>query len=266
MSGQQITTLFYPGSSFDPNSSTINTIPHSNFGNQVVGNYDTKLINGNAFIYDIPSGTYTQNNRPNSASTTAYGVYGNRIAGGTADFRPGGGVGVLHGYIYNQSTGVFTLYDAPGSTAVTHFEGITSGGRANTFNLVADSVDTSGTPHAWAVHVDANGVATWTEIAVPVPGTSGTYVTSANSVYGNTVIGVYVGPGGVVTAFLTNIPGSFYNPITNTGTLTVSAPGAAAISVAGDDVMNSGTVLATGANGVGITSGTSKRATLRSSA
>ncbi len=70
------------------------------------------------------------------------------------------------------------------------------------------------------------------------------------------MIGVYVGPGGVVTAFLTNIPGSFYNPITNTGTLTVSAPGAAAISVAGDDVMNSGTVLATSTNGVGITSGT----------
>jgi subtilase-type serine protease len=264
-SGQQITTLFYPSLSFDPNSSTLNTIPHSNFGNQVVGNYDTRLINGNAFIYDIPSGTFTNNNRPNSASTTAYGVYGNRIAGGTADFKPGGGVGVLHGYIYNQSNGVFTLYDAPspttpGSTAVTavtHFEGITSGGRANTFNLVADSVDTAGTTHAWAVHVDATGAATWTELAVPVPGAPGTtYVTSANSVYGNTVIGVYVGPGGVVTAFLTNIPGSFYNPVTNTGTLTASAPGAAAISVAGDDVMNSGTIQATGTNSVGITSGT----------
>jgi subtilase-type serine protease len=241
MSGQQLTTLFYPG------SSTINTIPHSNFGNQVVGNYDTILATGNAFIYDIPSGTYTTNNRPGAVSTTAYGVYGNRIAGGTTDPGPGG---VLHGYIYNQSTGVFTLYDAPGATAVTHFEGITSGGRANTYNLVADSVDLSGNPHAWAVHVDANGVATWTEITVP-----GASVTSANSVYGNTVIGVYV-VGGVTRAFLTNIPGAFYNPITNTGNLTVSTPNAAAISVAGDDVVNSGTILATGANGVGITSGT----------
>jgi len=249
-SGQQLTTLMSPG--------WINTIAHSNFGNQVVGNYDTSLATGNAFIYDIPSGTYTTNNRPVgggfAASTTAYGIYGGRIAGGTTDPGPGG---VLHGYIYNQSTGVFTLYDAPGATAVTHFEGITSGGRANTYNLVADSVDLSGTQHAWAVHVDANGVATWTEVAVPVPGSPGTtYITSANSVYGNTVIGVYVGPGGVVTAYLTNIPGSFYNPITNTGTLTASAPGAAAISVAGDDVMNSGTILATGTNTVGITSGT----------
>jgi subtilase-type serine protease len=246
-SGQQITTLFYPGSSFDPSSSTINTIPHSNFGNQVVGNFDTILATGNAFIYDIPSGTYTTNNRPGAVSTTAYGVYGNRIAGGTTDPGPGG---VLHGYIYNQSTGVFTLYDAPGATAVTHFEGITSGGRANTYNLVADSVDLSGIPHAWAVHVDTNGVATWTEITVP-----GASVTSANSVYGNSVIGVYV-VGGVTRAYLTNIPGLFYNPITNTGNLTVSAPNAAAISASGDDVMNSGTILATGTNGVGITSGT----------
>jgi subtilase-type serine protease len=241
-SGQQITTLFYPG------ASTINTIPHSNFGNQVVGNYDTILATGNAFIYDIPSGTYTTNNRPGAVSTTAYGVYGNRIAGGSTDPGPGG---VLHGYIYNQSTGAFTMYDAPGvGTVATHFEGITSGGRANTFNLVADSVDLQGNVHAWAVHVDANGVATWTEIAVP-----GAAVTSANSVYGNTVIGVYV-LGGVTRAYLTNIPGSFYNPVTNTGSLTVSAPNAAAISVAGDDVMNSGSILATGANGMGISSGT----------
>ena len=240
-SGQQLTTLIYPG------SSTIDTIPHSNFGNQVVGNYDTILATGNAFIYDIPSGTFTTNNRPGAVSTTAYGIYGGRIAGGTTDPGPGG---VLHGYIYNQSTGVFTLYDAPGATAVTHFEGITSGGRANTYNLVADSVDLSGNPHAWAVHVDANGVATWTEITVP-----GASLTSANSVYGNTVIGVYV-IGGVTRAYLTNIPGTFYNPITNTGSLTVSAPGAAAISVNGDDVMNSGAILATGTNGVGITSGT----------
>ena len=252
-SGQQITTLFYPGSSFDPNSSTINTIPHSNFGNQVVGNYDTILATGNAFIYDIPSGTYTTNNRPGAVSTTAYGVYGNRIAGGSTDPGPGG---VLHGYIYNQSTNVFTLYDAPGATAVTHFEGITSGGRANTYNLVADSVDLSGKPHAWAVHVDTNGVATWTEIAVPVPGSPGsTYVTSANSVYGNTVIGVYVTSSGTF-AYLTNIPGNFYNPVTNTGSLIASAPGAAAISVNGDDVANSGTIQATGAGSMGITSGT----------
>ena len=73
-----------------------------------------------------------------------------------------------HGYIYNQNTGTFTLYDAPGvGTVATHFEGITGGGRAGEFNLVADSVDIDGKVHAWAVHVDANGVATWTELKAP---------------------------------------------------------------------------------------------------
>ena len=233
--GAQLTTLIYPG------GSTLNTLAHSTFGNQVVGNYDTILATGNAFIYDIPTGTFTTNNRPGAVSTTAYGVYGNRIAGGYA-------APTLHGYIYNQDTGIFTSYDAPGSV-VTHFEGITGGGRANTFNLVADSVDALGNPHAWAVHVDSAGVATWTEIAVP-----GATVTSANSVYGDKVIGVYV-QNGVTKAFVVTVPG-IYNPVTNSIALSSSTPGAVAITGAGDDVVNSGSITMTGANSIGITSDT----------
>ncbi len=233
--GAQITTLVYPG------AGTLNTLAHSTFGNQVVGNYDTILATGNAFIYDIPSGTFTTNNHPGAVSTTAYGVYGNRIAGGFAD-------PTLHGYIYNQDTATFTTYNAPGAV-VTHFEGITGAGRANTFNLVADLVDIHGKPHAWAVHVDAAGIATWTEIAVP-----GAEVTSANSIYQNKLIGVYV-EGGVTRAFVTTVPG-IYDPVTNTTNLTTNTPGTAAITGAGDDVANSGSILATGAGSQGINSGT----------
>jgi len=233
--GAQLTTLLYPG------GGTLNTLAHSTFGNQVVGNYDTILATGNAFIYNIPTGTFTTNNVPGAVSTTAYGVYGNRIAGGYAD-------PTLHGYIYNQDTGIFTTYNAPGSV-VTHFEGITSAGRANTFNLVADSVDVLGNTHAWAVHVDAAGVATWTEIAVP-----GASVTSANSIYQDKLIGVYV-KDGVTRAYVTTVPG-IYDPVTNTGNLTNNTPGAAAINGAGDDVANSGSILSTGAGGQGINSGT----------
>jgi len=186
--GQQLTTLVAPnGPTASPN--TINTIAHSTFGNQVVGNFDTTLATGNAFLYDIPSNTFTTINRPGAISTTAYGVYGNRIAGGSA-----AGPGLSRAYILNTDTGVYTTYDAPGTgTVVTHFEGITSGGRANTFNLVADSLDATGS-HAWAVHVDEAGTATWTELAVPLCGSTGTSacVTSGNSIYGNTAIGVYV--------------------------------------------------------------------------
>ncbi len=233
--GSQLSTLIYPG------GDTLYTIAHSNFGNQVVGNYDTRFATGNAFVYDIPTGTFTTNNKPGAVSTTAYGVYGNRIAGGFAD-------PTLHGYIYNQSTRLFTTYDAPGAV-VTHFEGITSGGRANTYNLVADSVDINGNPHAWAVHVDAAGLATWTEIAVP-----GASVTSANSTYGGYVIGVYV-ENGVTRAYLVNVPG-LYNPVTNSVNLTSGVAGAVAIDGAGDDVVNNGSIQMSGANAIGIANGT----------
>lgn len=244
-SGSQPTTLRYPDG-----SSTLYTIAHSTFGNQVVGNYDTRLATGNAFIYNIPTGTFTTNNKPGAISTTAYGVYGNRIAGGYGENSGPGPVPIPteHGYIYNQVTNVFTRYDAPNSV-LTHFEGITGGGRANTYNLVADSIGTDGKPHAWAVAVDAAGIATWTELSVP-----GADVTSANSTYGGQVIGVYV-QGGTTKAFVVNVPG-LYNPVSNSGSVTSGAAGAVAINGAGDDVVNTGSILMTGLNSVGIDNGT----------
>jgi hypothetical protein len=115
-------------------------------------------------------------------------------------------------------TGVYTDYDAPGTgTVVTHFEGITGGGRANTYNLVADSVDGNGVVSAWVVHIDANGTATWIPLSV-----NGN-VTSANSIYGSTAIGVFV-QNGVTSAFTTTVPG-IYNPITNNGALSTGTAG-----------------------------------------
>lgn len=243
--GSQLTTLIFPG------GSTLNTILHSTFGNQVVGNYDTSLATGNALIYNISAGTFTNANIPGATSTTAYGVYGDRISGGYYV----GPVQGERGYIYNQDTATYTSYNAPGSdptlhaTSVTHFEGITSAGRANTFNLVADSVDDSGTPHAWVAHVDSLGVATWTEIAVP-----GAASTSANSMFGNTVIGVYV-KNGVTYAYTVQVSG-LYDPVTNSAALSFAAPGAVGITGGGDDVINSGSISMTGANAVGISGGT----------
>src|SRR5262245_42998957 len=249
--GQQITTLAFPG------SSTLETIAHSTFGNQVVGNYDTTVFRGNAFLYDIPTGSYTTINHPGptpggaALSTTAYGVWANRIAGGYTDPGPGGNT---HGYILNQNTGVYSVYDAPGVGVIaTHFEGITAGGRAGEFNLVADSVDATGV-HAWAVHVDANGVATWTELKVRRAHDPLCCLTSGNSIYQDTAIGIFV-EDGKTKAFTTTMPG-YYNPLTNNGTLTATTPFGAAISaVTGDDVVNNGTVLASSANSTGIASG-----------
>ena len=47
--GQQYTTLVVPGA--------VNTIAHSQFGNQVVGNFNTTTALGSAFIYDMTSGS-----------------------------------------------------------------------------------------------------------------------------------------------------------------------------------------------------------------
>ena len=182
-------------------------------------------------------------NRPGPfTSTTAYGVYGNRIAGGSSL-----GPGLSRAYILNQDTGVYTDYDAPGvGTVVTHFEGITGGGRANTYNLVANSVDANGTVGSWVVHIDENGAATWIPLAVP-----GASVTSANSIYGSTAIGVFV-QNGVTSAFITTVPG-IYNPITNNGALSTGTAGAVALQgIQGDDIVNNGTVTTTGVGSVGV--------------
>jgi subtilase-type serine protease len=73
-----LTTLVYPST---PSAPTLFTIAHSTFGNQIVGNYDTSLATGNAFLYTINTGAYQKINLP-GISSTAYGIWGNMIAGG----------------------------------------------------------------------------------------------------------------------------------------------------------------------------------------
>ncbi len=239
-SGKTLTNLIYPSS----DAQTLFTIAHSTFGNQVVGNYDTELKTGNAFIYNINTGTYTTNNIPGAVSTTAYGIYGDKIAGGYAKAEIGGGIGPEHGYIYDQTTGTYETYDHPGAI-VTHFEGITGAGRSDEYNLVANWVSADGAIHPAVMHIDALGRVTWYEI--DIPGTS----VSANSAYGDNVIGIYVDDSGI-HGYLATIPG-LYNPIRNTGSLTFSGENAAALSGRkGDDIVNSGTIQASGNGGIGI--------------
>jgi subtilase-type serine protease len=239
--GQQITNLVYPS---ENGAKTLFTIAHSTFGHQVVGNYDTDLATGNAFIYDINTGTYTTNNIPGAISTTVYGIYGDKIAGGYAEARIGGGLGPEHGYIYDLTTGTHRTYDHPGAIA-THFEGITSAGRSGEYNMVANWISADGAVHPAVMHVNALGIATWYEIDIPGE------VVSSNSAYGDKVVGIYVADG-KTNGYVATIEG-IYNPIRNTGTLTSGADNDAALSgLKGDDIVNSGTVEVTGQAGVGI--------------
>ena len=240
--GQQYTTVNVPGAA--------NTIAHSQFGNLVVGNFNTTTPAGSAFVFNAATSTFSTYTKPGAVSTSAYGIWGNTIAGGYTGLSPGPGLVLGRAYLYNQTTGVFTSYDAPGATLATHFEGISAGGRANEFNLVANSIDVFGGLHTWAVHVDSTGAATWTEITVP----GGTNPTG-NSVYADKVIGIVTfGPN--VKAYIATVAG-FYNPVTNTGTLVANTNGATALSATnGDDVLNTGRIVASAPNSTGIASGT----------
>ncbi|SFV34389.1 autotransporter outer membrane beta-barrel domain-containing protein [Hyphomicrobium facile] len=244
--GANLTTLIYPSTQMNP---TLFTIAHSTFGDTVVGNYDTQLATGNAFIYSISTGTYVTNNFPGAISTTAYGVYGNLIAGGYSPVGVGNGLGLDRGYIYNMTTDTWKTYNHP-DAVITHFEGITGGGRAGTYNLVSDWVDIDGNVHAAVLHIAANGDETWIELGV------GDYLTSANSMYGEQVIGVYVDDDHKINGYVVNLP-EFYDPIRNSTIIeTTTADSPALSGVEGDDIVNDGIILTSGANAPGIRSDT----------
>ena len=235
----QLTDLGYPGTSAVP---VLNTIAHSTFGDQIVGNYDTGPLTGNAFVYTISSGTYRTNNFPGALSTTAYGVYGDKIAGG---YTPPG-LGFERGYIYDQSSGSWTTYNHPGAV-FTHFEGITGAGRGGAYNLVADWAGADGVLHAAVLHIAADGTQTWINYGVP-----GALLTSANSIYQNEAVGIYVDAGGGTHGYVVSIPG-IYDPIANSGVLNLNTANAPALlGGIGDDIVNSGSIRTTASNSSGV--------------
>ena len=199
-------TTLIPTSS-DP---VINTIAHSTMGGLIVGNYDTRLIAGKAFLYDIKTRTYYDLTRPNAKSMTCYGIVHNHkdsytVCGGYTDINAG--TKSTYGYIAHWDNKTHTLsafrsyvYDNdPAKALVTHFNGITSDGKKG-YNLTGDwngSGVASGSP-AFFAHVSKLGEsATWESIAYP-----GHRVTSGNSVYQDAVIGVYTDSKGVVNGYV----------------------------------------------------------------
>jgi hypothetical protein len=194
------------------------TIAHSSNGGVVVGNYDTLKVvpTGKAFIYDISSGTFYDLVKPGAVSITAYGIWYNggtsyTITGGYTD--PAGSAGYLVDWDSSTHTASnWTSYSDPnqagGANLLTHFEGITTDG-AGGYNLASDQVDAdSGVLTAAAianVPRESSGVfgpATWRHIAYPKSS-----LTSANSVYQNSIIGIYQLGTDVSSGFVSTIPG-----------------------------------------------------------
>lgn len=238
--GEQYTDLMMPSA---PGLTVINTIPHSTFGNNVVGSFDTSEGQGGAFLYNMVTKSYTQLSGPGAVVTTAYGIYGDKVIGGYTD---SGGLNAQHGFLYDITTDTWTSYDHPGAIA-THFQGITGGGRNGSYNLATDWIDAQGGLHAAILHINPDGTTEWFELDVP-----GSLTTSIDSIYAGNAVGFYFDANGTMLNYFVTVP-DVYDPIRNTGDLTVSVDGATGLTgISGDDIVNDGTITVSGANAVGI--------------
>lgn len=193
-SGQWITLL--PTS----DETVINTIAHSTMHGLVVGNYDTILFSGKAFIYDIEKKVYYDIIKEGSQSITAYGIWYNgsgsyTICGGYTSLDQG--VTKNQGYLVDwkkHKLSNWRSYDYgndPVRSLVTHFDGITSDGNDG-YNLTGDRLEIGSSDEvAFFANVkrkcnDKFSRATWSSLSYP-----GSSITSGNSVYEKIVIGVY---------------------------------------------------------------------------
>jgi hypothetical protein len=177
----------------------LNTICHSTMGNLIVGNYDTILVQGKAFIYDIKTKKYYKITNPEAISITAYGIWHNNselytICGGYTNKE---GTNFAYVVDWNNKTHKFSNwqtynYNNNECIKITHFDGITGGCDENTYNLTGDWLnDGKGSGFYAQIKFNPkenkfNKNAKWYDIKYPNQA-----VTSGNSVYENYVIGVY---------------------------------------------------------------------------
>jgi len=210
-----------------PGCFVMDTIAHSTMGDLVVGNYDLNLSNGvsgNAFIYNMTTGQWTllQLGGSLASGTTLYGIWQNG-GPGSPNYTLAGGSNA-HGTSpsgnqraflmdYNEQTGDFgqpRFYEYGNTPQLfTHFDGITAvpGG----FNLATIS-SAEQSSMAFVPVTDrprAFGQATWYPIPVAASplcsGLAGCSMVTANTVYQNNVMGLYVRPG-VPRTYLATVP------------------------------------------------------------
>lgn len=192
----------------DSDEVVINTIAHSTMGGLVVGNYDTQINEGKAFIYDIKRKIYhkIENKYYNILSITAYGIWHNcdgtySICGGYFSVP-----GLEKAYLVDWDNDKFefknwrTYQYNNNKSIITHFDGITSNGRGG-YNLTGDQISRDSNEQLGffakvkkyrckcrckSKYKIKKSKAKWYPISYPKQD-----ITSGNSVYKNVVIGVY---------------------------------------------------------------------------
>ena len=194
---------------------TLNVYVHSTMGDLAVGNYDTELTNGNAFIYDIVNKTYNDLKIPNDTplTTTLYGVWHN---GGTQYTMVGGFskkeiIEAQQAFIcdYDSKTQVvsnFTRYNGKNQiikSFITHFEGINAS--CNGYDLAAGfaNVEGGGSSYVRVMRKEdgtfSRGV--WTDIKYP---DNAVKITTSDTVYKKNILGIIVTKDGI-SAYLAKL-------------------------------------------------------------
>lgn len=195
------TTIDMPGAT--------DTIPHSTYGEYVVGNYDTLTTSnpdyavypsgGNAFIYDMDTQTFATLEIPDATSTTAYGIWDGVIAGGVD--QTNNGIQISDAYLYDMASGDYYTYSYK-NAVVTHFDGITGGSTAGSYIVTGDYLLKDGTEGAFSATITDFTNIVWTDLLVP-----GSATTSGNSGYQDTAVGVYLTSGSkIVTGYIATLP------------------------------------------------------------
>ncbi len=194
------------------NLAVSNVIMHSNMGGFAVGNFDcVGSPLGKAFIYDINHNLYIKLSfNPDVTTTTAYGILYN---GGT-NYTITGGVTLVkdHGYItdFNSSSNnvsnwrFYSYNNELLSSRYSHFDGITANNINDGYNLCGDWINGKESGAFFAIcskdnHLIGNP-ALWVNILYP-----GSTTTSANTVYENNLLGVYLDDAKISHGFIATI-------------------------------------------------------------
>lgn len=190
---------------------------HSTMGGLAVGNSitsNTPNERGRAYIYDFQTQQFTDIVFPGTISNTAYGIWDNgdggyTIAGGFSQLPVNNAddrlqpIGMASLIDYDRATGTFSNWRAYSYqsldqvTVGTHFMGISSVEQGvytlSGSGFVSGEIVSSGLATVIRQTDGSFGDMAWVELAPPesVTGVSG--LPSANSVYGNAVVGIVLG-------------------------------------------------------------------------
>ena len=215
-SGGTFASIDYPGAKYQFTHSTMQGLAVGNADGPKIGAVKAVVGGEVAYIYNVNSSTFITNIvYPGAKTTTAYGIWYNTgtlytICGGystsvasnlTNESQPLA-LGKAYMVDYDSSTGKFSNWasfsypNGPAGVAfVSHFEGISSS-EPGVYTLSADSVQSKTANPAQGSWVTVRrtalgtfGPAVWVDLNYPSAGG----ISSANSVYGNQVVGLVIG-------------------------------------------------------------------------